>query len=78
MANYRKQIVEELEDIPDEALFKIYEFIHFVKIKLKKAKKEEGNNLSYTKDPLDDVIGCCIGPNDLSDKHNFYLYGGDE
>jgi len=35
-ADYKRQIVEELEDIPEEDLSKIYEFIHWIKFKISK------------------------------------------
>ena len=75
MANYRKQIVEELKDIPEDDLSKIYEFIHWIKIKIVKQQKKGKTVEPHLKDPLDEVIGCCEGPGDLSYKHDFYLYG---
>ncbi len=76
-ADYKKQIVKELENIPEEDLSKIYEFIHWLKFKIVKSQKKE-TKLNHKEDPLKEVIGCCEGPGDLADKHDFYLYGKKE
>jgi len=71
---YKKQIVKELEGIPEEDLSKIYEFIHWIKFKIVKPQKKETIE-GHKEDPFSEVIGCCEGPGDLADKHDFYLYG---
>ena len=32
--DYKKQITEDLEDIPEEDLSKIYEFVHWIRFKI--------------------------------------------
>lgn len=75
--DYKKQIIEELKDIPEEDLSKIYELIHWIKFKIVNPEKEETivSIVNHDEDPLEEVIGCCEGQGDMSDKHDLYLYG---
>lgn len=75
-SDYKRQITEELKDIPEEDLSRIYEFIHWIKFKIVKGEQKQ-NIIDQKEDPLSKAIGCCEAPDDLSDKHDFYLYGKD-
>jgi hypothetical protein len=75
--DYKKQITEDLKDIPEEDLSKIYEFVHWIRFKIVQSKPKNATE-DKKKNPLDKAIGCCDGPSDLSENHDLYLYGKEK
>ncbi|HOF01606.1 MAG TPA: hypothetical protein PK385_11020 [Spirochaetota bacterium] len=70
--NYKAKVLNEIEDIPDELLPKIYELIHYFKLGLSKEKKitEQKDSLFGLED-----ISVDTGIEDFAENHDYYLYG---
>jgi predicted methyltransferase len=75
-SEYEEEIIKELKDIPSASLPKVLKMIHFLKEeilierKAKKALHDEGKQILLS---LGEGLG--EGPDDLADRHNYYLYG---
>ncbi len=67
-----KVILEEVKGLSEEEGKKILDFIQRFKYSTKLKKSPLKPN---RQDPLENVIGCCNGPTDLSKKHDLYIYG---
>jgi hypothetical protein len=72
---YKDRIIEELRDIPDEAMPKLLEIIHYIKTGLKESRKKI--KIKKGKDPLFDLKDIAVetGIKDLAEHHDHYLYG---
>lgn len=71
---YKDRIIEELKDIPDEDMPKLFEIIHYVKTGLKESRKKV--RVKKGKDPLFDLKDIAVetGIKDLAEHHDYYLY----
>jgi hypothetical protein len=72
-ATVKKQLIQEIEDMPDELQEKMLKLVHFMKkeILTPREKKAKGANAL-----LDiDKITIDTGISDLSVQHDHYLYG---
>lgn len=72
---YKEDIIEELQDIPDEDMPKVLEIIHYLKTGIKESKKRV--KVKKGKDPLFDLRNIAVetGIKDLAGYHDYYLYG---
>jgi len=73
--NYKKRIIDELRDLPDEEMPKLLDIIHYLKEgilsdKKKKEMKERSESLLNLED-----IAVETGISDLAEHHDHYLYG---
>jgi hypothetical protein len=71
---YKDRIIEELKDIPDEDMPKLFEIIHYIKTGLKESRKKV--RVKKGKDPLFDLKDIAVetGIKDLAEHHDYYLY----
>lgn len=72
---YKERIIEELKDIPDEDMPKLFEIIHYIKTGLKESRKKV--RIKKGKDPLFELKDIAVetGIKDLAEHHDHYLYG---
>ena len=71
---YKDRIIEELKDIPDEDMPKLFEIIHYIKTGLKESRKKV--RVKKGRDPLFDLKDIAVetGIKDLAEHHDYYLY----
>ncbi len=71
---YKDRLIEELKDIPDEDMPKLFEIIHYIKTGLKESRKKV--RVKKGKDPLFDLKDIAVetGIKDLAEHHDYYLY----
>jgi hypothetical protein len=69
----KKQLIQEIEDMPDELQEKMLKLVHFMKKEIlpAKRKKSKGVNALLDIDKITIDTGIC----DLSVQHDHYLYG---
>jgi len=73
--NYKKRIIDELRDLPDEDMPKLLDIIHYLKEGiLSDRKKKETKESSESLLNLED-IAVETGISDLAEHHDHYLYG---
>jgi hypothetical protein len=70
---YKDKIISEIESLPEEYLYKLYDIIHYLKLGYlydKNQNKQKDDPLSN----LDDIV-IDTGIKDLAENHDHYLYG---
>lgn len=73
---YKDKIISEIESLPEEYLYKLYDIIHYLKLGYlydKKQNQQKDDPLSN----LDDIV-IDTGIKDLAENHDHYLYGVNE
>ncbi|MBI4683503.1 MAG: hypothetical protein HY757_10460 [Nitrospirae bacterium] len=72
---YMKEILRELQDMPDEDMPKLLEIIHYLKAGIKESRKKV--KVKKGRDPLFDLKDIAVetGIKDLAEHHDHYLYG---
>ena len=74
-SKYEEDIIKEIRDIPSASLARVLKMIHFLKEEIlieqepKKVSYDEGKQILLS---LGEGLG--EGPEDLADRHNYYLY----
>jgi len=74
-SKYEENIIKEIRDIPSASLSKVLKMVHFLKEEIliekkkKKVSHEQGKQILLS---LGEGLG--EGPEDLSYRHNYYLY----
>ena len=72
-ATIKKQLIQEIEDLPDELQEKMLKMVHFMKKEILATKKKITKKANALLDV--DKITIDTGISDLSSKHDHYLYG---
>ena len=73
---YEEDIISEIRDIPSASLPRVLKMIHFLKEEIlieqenKKVSYDEGKQILLS---LGEGLG--EGPENLAERHNYYLYG---
>jgi hypothetical protein len=72
---YMKEILRELQDMPDEDMPKLLEIIHYLKAGIKESRKTA--KVKKGRDPLFNLKDIAVetGIKDLAEHHDHYLYG---
>ncbi|MBI3991366.1 MAG: hypothetical protein HY350_04365 [Candidatus Omnitrophica bacterium] len=75
---YKEEIIEELQDIPDEDMPKLLEIIHYLKAGIKESRKRV--KIKSGREPLLDLRNIAVetGIADLAEHHDHYLYGASK
>ena len=69
----KKQLIQEIEDLPDELQEKMLKMVHFMKKEILPPKKKTTKKANALLDI--DKITIDTGIADLSSQHDHYLYG---
>lgn len=69
----KKQLIQEIEDLPDEFQEKMLKMVHFMKKEILAPKKKITKKANALLDV--DKITIDTGITDLSSQHDHYLYG---
>ncbi|MDY6854422.1 MAG: hypothetical protein SWO11_06905 [Thermodesulfobacteriota bacterium] len=74
-SKYEEDIIKEIRDIPSTSLSRVLKMIHFLKEEIlieQKIKEVPSNETKEILLSLGEGLG--EGPEDLADRHNYYLY----
>ena len=69
----KKQLIQEIEDLPDELQEKMLKMVHFMKKEIFAPRKKKSKKANALLDV--DKITIDTGIADLSSQHDHYLYG---
>lgn len=74
-SKYEEDIIKEIKDIPSTSLSRVLKMIHFLKEEILIEQKIKKVSYDETKQILLSLgEGLGEGPEDLADRHNYYLY----